>query len=121
VVWHCNGGGAMLGVIRKKPKPASVVPRRARHSGDAVTAPMQGTVVKVAVEEGQQVATGDLVVVLEAMKNGEPGHRTRTAPSPDSRSRPAPHHPGHGARRDQVAPVGVLRVSWEPLSPAVPR
>jgi acetyl-CoA/propionyl-CoA carboxylase biotin carboxyl carrier protein len=41
-------------------------------SGDAVTAPMQGTVVKVAVEEGQQVAEGDLVVVLEAMKMEQP-------------------------------------------------
>ena len=41
-------------------------------SGDAVTAPMQGTVVKVAVEEGQEVATGDLVVVLEAMKMENP-------------------------------------------------
>lgn len=41
-------------------------------SGDAVTAPMQGTVVKVAVEEGQQVAVGDLVVVLEAMKMENP-------------------------------------------------
>ena len=39
---------------------------------DAVTAPMQGTVVKVAVEEGQQVSTGDLVVVLEAMKMENP-------------------------------------------------
>ena len=29
---------------------------------------MQGTVVKIAVEEGQQVETGDLVIVLEAMK-----------------------------------------------------
>ncbi|RZS90242.1 biotin carboxyl carrier protein /biotin carboxylase [Motilibacter rhizosphaerae] len=40
--------------------------------GDALTAPMQGTIVKVAVEEGQQVAEGDLVVVLEAMKMEQP-------------------------------------------------
>jgi pyruvate/2-oxoglutarate dehydrogenase complex dihydrolipoamide acyltransferase (E2) component len=33
---------------------------------------MQGTVVKVAVEEGQQVDAGDLVVVLEAMKMENP-------------------------------------------------
>jgi acetyl-CoA/propionyl-CoA carboxylase biotin carboxyl carrier protein len=33
---------------------------------------MQGTVVKVAVEEGQTVAVGDLVVVLEAMKMENP-------------------------------------------------
>lgn len=37
-------------------------------SGESVSAPMQATVVKVAVEDGQQVAEGDLVVVLEAMK-----------------------------------------------------
>jgi acetyl-CoA/propionyl-CoA carboxylase biotin carboxyl carrier protein len=68
-----GGGGDASGVIRKKPKPR----QRGSHggaaaSGDAVTAPMQGTVVKVAVEEGQQVATGDLVVVLEAMKMENP-------------------------------------------------
>jgi acetyl-CoA/propionyl-CoA carboxylase biotin carboxyl carrier protein len=33
---------------------------------------MQGTVVKVAVEEGQQVAEGDLIAVLEAMKMENP-------------------------------------------------
>ncbi|MCB1273004.1 MAG: ATP-grasp domain-containing protein [Leucobacter sp.] len=49
-------------------------PRRAKSasasgaSGDAVAAPMQATVVKLAVEEGQSVESGDLVVVLEAMK-----------------------------------------------------
>ncbi|PXX66357.1 biotin carboxyl carrier protein /biotin carboxylase [Nocardia tenerifensis] len=72
-----GGGGAPAGngagVIRKKPKP------RKRGgagggaaSGDAVTAPMQGTVVKVAVEEGQSVEAGDLIVVLEAMKMENP-------------------------------------------------
>lgn len=37
-------------------------------SGDSVAAPMQATVVKVAVEEGQRVEKGELVAVLEAMK-----------------------------------------------------
>jgi acetyl-CoA/propionyl-CoA carboxylase biotin carboxyl carrier protein len=41
-------------------------------SGDAVVAPMQGTIVKTAVTEGQEVAQGDLVVVLEAMKMEQP-------------------------------------------------
>jgi acetyl-CoA/propionyl-CoA carboxylase, biotin carboxylase, biotin carboxyl carrier protein len=41
-------------------------------SGDTLTAPMQGTIVKIAVEDGQQVAEGDLVVVLEAMKMEQP-------------------------------------------------
>jgi acetyl-CoA/propionyl-CoA carboxylase, biotin carboxylase, biotin carboxyl carrier protein len=69
-----NGATANPDVIRKRPKPR----KRGSHagagaaSGDAVTAPMQGTVVKVAVEEGQEVSTGDLVVVLEAMKMENP-------------------------------------------------
>ena len=43
--------------------------RRARGRGDeALTSPMPGTVVRVEVEPGQQVAAGDLLVMLEAMK-----------------------------------------------------
>ena len=41
-------------------------------SGNALTAPMQGTVIKVAVSDGQQVNAGDLVLVLEAMKMEQP-------------------------------------------------
>ncbi len=41
-------------------------------SGDALTSPMQGTVVKVAVADGSEVAAGDLVAVLEAMKMEQP-------------------------------------------------
>ena len=37
-------------------------------STGAITAPMQGTVVKVAVEDGQRVAVGDVIAVVEAMK-----------------------------------------------------
>jgi acetyl-CoA/propionyl-CoA carboxylase biotin carboxyl carrier protein len=69
-----NGGDpSVTGVIRKKPKPRKRgALAGAAASGDAVTAPMQGTVVKVAVEEGQEVSAGDLVVVLEAMKMENP-------------------------------------------------
>ncbi|QCH25164.1 acetyl/propionyl/methylcrotonyl-CoA carboxylase subunit alpha [Mycobacteroides salmoniphilum] len=68
-----GGGGAANGVIRKKPKAR----KRGGHgsgaaTGDSVTAPMQGTVVKVAVEEGQEVEAGELIVVLEAMKMENP-------------------------------------------------
>jgi acetyl-CoA/propionyl-CoA carboxylase biotin carboxyl carrier protein len=41
-------------------------------SGDTLAAPMQGTIVKVAVNDGDQVEPGDLVVVLEAMKMEQP-------------------------------------------------
>lgn len=41
-------------------------------SGDDVSAPMQGTIVKVDVVEGQVVDQGDLIVVLEAMKMEQP-------------------------------------------------
>ncbi|MBO4206920.1 acetyl/propionyl/methylcrotonyl-CoA carboxylase subunit alpha [Micromonospora echinofusca] len=43
-------------------------------SGDTLASPMQGTIVKIAVAEGDTVAEGDLVVVLEAMKMEQPLH-----------------------------------------------
>ncbi|WP_277209078.1 acetyl/propionyl/methylcrotonyl-CoA carboxylase subunit alpha [Isoptericola croceus] len=52
-------------------------------SGTTLTSPMQGTIVKVAVTEGDEVAEGDLVVVLEAMKMEQPitAHRAGTIKS----------------------------------------
>jgi len=41
-------------------------------SGSGLTSPMQGTVVKIAVEEGAHVEVGDLIFVLEAMKMEQP-------------------------------------------------
>ncbi|CAN2243166.1 acetyl/propionyl/methylcrotonyl-CoA carboxylase subunit alpha [Candidatus Planktophila dulcis] len=41
-------------------------------SGTGLSSPMQGTVVKIAVEEGQSVEAGDLIIVLEAMKMEQP-------------------------------------------------
>jgi acetyl-CoA/propionyl-CoA carboxylase biotin carboxyl carrier protein len=41
-------------------------------TGSAVKAPMQATVVKVSVTEGQKVVKGDLILVLEAMKMEQP-------------------------------------------------
>src|SRR5262249_45101991 len=41
-------------------------------SGDVLTSPMQGTIVKIVVADGDTVAEGDLVVVLEAMKMEQP-------------------------------------------------
>ena len=54
------------------PKKRTAKKSAAAASGDSVTAPMQGTIVKVEVTEGQQVASGDLIVVLEAMKMEQP-------------------------------------------------
>ncbi len=63
------GGG---GAGRSKPKRAKGKKAGAAASGDSVTSPMQGTIVKVVVEEGQEVAEGDTVVVIEAMKMEQP-------------------------------------------------
>ncbi|ANH36647.1 Biotin carboxylase [Nocardioides dokdonensis FR1436] len=64
------GGGGAAGA--KKPKRAAGKKAGAAASGDAVASPMQGTVVKVVVEEGQEVAEGETVVVIEAMKMEQP-------------------------------------------------
>ncbi|MEV7116277.1 acetyl/propionyl/methylcrotonyl-CoA carboxylase subunit alpha [Streptomyces anulatus] len=55
-----------------KPKRRAARKSGPAASGDTLASPMQGTVVKVAVEEGQEVGAGDLVVVLEAMKMEQP-------------------------------------------------
>ncbi|MFJ9338160.1 acetyl/propionyl/methylcrotonyl-CoA carboxylase subunit alpha [Streptomyces sp. NPDC101733] len=63
-----------------KPKRRAAKKSGPAASGDTLASPMQGTIVKVAVEEGQQVSEGDLVVVLEAMKMEQPlnAHRSGT-------------------------------------------
>ncbi|MEP7332352.1 MAG: biotin carboxylase N-terminal domain-containing protein [Terracoccus sp.] len=67
-----GGPAAGHGARKKAPKRGSSSRGGAAASGDSLTAPMQGTIVKVAVEEGAIVAAGDLVVVLEAMKMEQP-------------------------------------------------
>ena len=64
-----SGGGqsAATGAKKRERKKSA-----AAATGDSVAAPMQGTIVKVEVAEGQQVAAGDLIVVLEAMKMEQP-------------------------------------------------
>jgi acetyl-CoA/propionyl-CoA carboxylase biotin carboxyl carrier protein len=75
------GGGAGAATAAKAPprkrgggKSTTAV------SGDAVTAPMQGTIIKVAVSDGDTVSAGDLIVVLEAMKMENPvtAHKSGT-------------------------------------------
>jgi acetyl-CoA/propionyl-CoA carboxylase, biotin carboxylase, biotin carboxyl carrier protein len=77
------GAGAATGAKkpkREKKKAGAAV------SGDSLTSPMQGTIVKVAVEEGQEVAEGDVVVVLEAMKMEQPlkAHKSGTVTGLDA-------------------------------------
>jgi len=64
-----GGGGATK---KKAPKRSGGGKAGAATSGDSLTAPMQGTIVKIAVKEGQVVEVGELVVVLEAMKMEQP-------------------------------------------------
>ncbi|MEN8673347.1 biotin/lipoyl-containing protein, partial [Nocardioides sp.] len=64
------------GHLRLVPVPRFVDPADAVASG-SLLAPMPGTVVKVAVEAGQQVRAGEVVLVLEAMKM----QHTVTAPT----------------------------------------
>ncbi|HRV68104.1 MAG TPA: biotin carboxylase N-terminal domain-containing protein [Marmoricola sp.] len=63
------GGGAGGA---KKPKRKAGKKAGGAVSGDTVASPMQGTIVKIAVAEGDTVAEGDVVVVLEAMKMEQP-------------------------------------------------
>jgi acetyl-CoA/propionyl-CoA carboxylase biotin carboxyl carrier protein len=66
-----SGGGAAPGAAAK-PRRRGGSGGGAGASGNSLTSPMQGTIVKVAVEDGATVEAGDLVVVLEAMKMEQP-------------------------------------------------
>lgn len=66
-----GGGGAAPGRA-KAPKRSRAGGGGAAAGGDALTAPMQGTIVKVVASDGDTVATGDTVVVIEAMKMEQP-------------------------------------------------
>ncbi|MDA0632938.1 ATP-grasp domain-containing protein [Nonomuraea sp. MCN248] len=56
----------------KKPRRAAGGAKKAAAGGDALVSPMQGTIVKVVAGDGDTVAEGDTVVVLEAMKMEQP-------------------------------------------------
>ncbi len=59
------------GAARRAPRRSNAGGARAA-TGDSLASPMQGTIVKVAVEDGATVEAGDLIVVLEAMKMEQP-------------------------------------------------
>jgi acetyl-CoA/propionyl-CoA carboxylase biotin carboxyl carrier protein len=66
------GTSAGAGAGRKPARRAGGGGSATAAGSDALTSPMQGTIVKVAVSDGDTVAEGDLVVVLEAMKMEQP-------------------------------------------------
>jgi acetyl-CoA/propionyl-CoA carboxylase biotin carboxyl carrier protein len=74
------GAGSTAAAKPAKSKKRSRSGGPAAATGNALTSPMQGTIVKVAVSDGDVVAEGDLVVVLEAMKMEQPltAHRSGT-------------------------------------------
>jgi acetyl-CoA/propionyl-CoA carboxylase biotin carboxyl carrier protein len=66
------GAAASRSAGARSPRRTGGKKTGAAASGDSLTSPMQGTIVKVVAEDGQQVAAGDPVVVLEAMKMEQP-------------------------------------------------
>ena len=60
--------------VRHKVKSNSI----ARASGNSLSSPMQGTVVKILKDNGDHVVEGDLIIVLEAMKMEQPLLATRS-------------------------------------------
>jgi acetyl-CoA/propionyl-CoA carboxylase, biotin carboxylase, biotin carboxyl carrier protein len=66
------GGGGAPAAGGAKPRKRGGGHGGSAASGDSLTSPMQGTIVKVGVSDGDTVAEGDLVVVLEAMKMEQP-------------------------------------------------
>ena len=78
-----SGFAVSGGAGKKAPEALGGEEVRAAASGDALTAPMQGTIVKVAVAEGDVVEAGQMIVVLEAMKMEQPlnAHKAGTVTS----------------------------------------
>ncbi|MDN5571242.1 MAG: ATP-grasp domain-containing protein [Propionibacteriaceae bacterium] len=71
-------GGPAPRATRKPPRRERSAAKAAAPASTVLTAPMQGTIVKVSVAEGDEVSQGDTVVVLEAMKMEQPisAHRS---------------------------------------------
>jgi len=67
-----TAGGATLSGPRQAPRRSSGGRGKTAASGDALASPMQGTIVKIGVDDGAAVAAGDVIVVLEAMKMEQP-------------------------------------------------
>jgi acetyl-CoA/propionyl-CoA carboxylase biotin carboxyl carrier protein len=69
---HTGAGGVATAGHAPKRKSHGTAGASGAASGNAIKAPMQSTVVKIAVSVGDTVQEGDLVLVLEAMKMEQP-------------------------------------------------
>jgi acetyl-CoA/propionyl-CoA carboxylase biotin carboxyl carrier protein len=79
-----SGHAAPAGASRPKAKRAArTAPGPGGHGGDVLASPMQGTVLKIAVETGAQVEEGALIAIIEAMKmeNEITAHKSGTVRS----------------------------------------
>jgi acetyl-CoA/propionyl-CoA carboxylase biotin carboxyl carrier protein len=93
-----SGAGAAAPAVAKRKKSGSV---STGGNSNEIKAPMQSTVVKIAVEVGQEVNEGDLVVVLEAMKMEQPlnAHKSGTVKS-------------IGAAVGETVPAGTMLIEF---------
>jgi acetyl-CoA/propionyl-CoA carboxylase biotin carboxyl carrier protein len=94
-----TGSGAAAPAVAKRKKGAGA--SGTGGNGNEIKAPMQSTVVKIAVEVGQEVNEGDLVVVLEAMKMEQPltAHKSGTVKS-------------IGAAVGETVPAGTMLIEF---------
>ena len=94
-----TGSAAAAPAVAKRKKSGSV---STGGNANEIKAPMQSTVVKIAVEVGQEVNEGDLVVVLEAMKMEQPltAHKSGTVKS-------------IGAAVGETVPAGTMLIEFE--------
>ncbi|WP_298593159.1 biotin carboxylase N-terminal domain-containing protein [uncultured Rothia sp.] len=67
-----SGGAKPAAKPAAKTRKSRSARSAAKGGGDELTSPMQGTIVKVAASDGDTVAEGDLILVLEAMKMEQP-------------------------------------------------
>ena len=115
----CRSGSSTSGatVAPERPGAARRPPRRARPRRDL--APMQGTILKVLVEKGQEIRAGEVVCILEAMKMENHiastprrrGDGTADPRGPGRRDRSDP-------RRHRLSRVGAAAVVWPASIPA---
>jgi acetyl-CoA/propionyl-CoA carboxylase biotin carboxyl carrier protein len=80
-VVEVDGHRLEVGILNDRPKRRrSNTARTFKNQGNALSSPMQGTVVKIAVANGDHVDEGDLIAVLEAMKMEQPllAHKSGT-------------------------------------------